>query len=457
YYSHKPNGSPAYFKYPGLKPTGPLPASVDFPLYPQKEPDKFRAVIFADPQPRDNKEVEFVGHDVIEELIGVDAAFGVSLGDIAFDNLNTFATLNQKIALIGIPWYNVIGNHDLNQDSPDDQRSDETFEATYGPNYYSFDYGPTHFMVLDDMKWVAPAPGAAKGFFLGEFGKTQLEWIKNDLAQIPRNQMVVLMMHVPLVDEEGKFSPTGNRVTDRRDLYRLIEKRPFCLSISGHTHYQEHKFISSADGWEGPEKHHHVVNVTVSGSWWSGLPDEKGIPHTTMRDGAPNGYSFLNFDGNKYSIDFKAARRPAEHQMNIYAPDEVLAAETGKVEVVVNVFGGSEKSKVEMKVGAGEWTPLRHEPRIDPYYALLKERETVMLGAKKRLDPVLGYALPVAVPSAHLWVTNLPLNLPLGTHNIQIRTVDTFGRTYTDQRVVRVVETLAVPKAAPAVEAKPVL
>ncbi|HCK53945.1 MAG TPA: metallophosphoesterase, partial [Planctomycetaceae bacterium] len=57
YYIHKPDGSPAS-KYPGVKPTGPLPDSVDFPLYPQREPDTFKALLFGDPQPRDQKEID---------------------------------------------------------------------------------------------------------------------------------------------------------------------------------------------------------------------------------------------------------------------------------------------------------------------------------------------------------------------------------------------------------------
>ena len=34
--------------------------------------------------------------------------------------------------------------------------------------------------------------------------------------------------------------------------------------------------------------HQATINVTVSGSWWCGAPDERGIPHTMMADGAPN-------------------------------------------------------------------------------------------------------------------------------------------------------------------------
>ncbi|MGI8923463.1 MAG: hypothetical protein ACR2HJ_05395 [Fimbriimonadales bacterium] len=57
YYIHKPNGSPQV-KYGGVKPTGPLPKSIDFPLQPQREPDRFKALFFGDTQPRDKRDVD---------------------------------------------------------------------------------------------------------------------------------------------------------------------------------------------------------------------------------------------------------------------------------------------------------------------------------------------------------------------------------------------------------------
>ena len=51
YYIHKPNGSPANLKFPGVVPTGKLPKSVDFGLLPDNTDKKFTALIFGDPQP----------------------------------------------------------------------------------------------------------------------------------------------------------------------------------------------------------------------------------------------------------------------------------------------------------------------------------------------------------------------------------------------------------------------
>jgi hypothetical protein len=420
YYIHKPKGSPKLI-YAGVEPTGRLPKSIDFPLYPQREPEKFRAILFADTQPRDQKEVDYVGHDAVEELIGTDASFGVTLGDVVFDDLEVFEPLNRTIALIGIPWYNVIGNHDINQDVKHDHHSDETFERIYGPAYYSFDHGPVHFIVLDDVEWYIPEEGG-KGTYRGGLGPEQMEFVRNDLALVPQEQLIVLLMHIPLID-----------VRDRQELYRLIEKRPFCISISGHTHYHEHRYIKSDDGWLGKKPHHHVINVTVSGSWWSGAPDERGIPHTMMADGAPNGYSLITFDGTKYRLDFKAAGRPAGYQMHIYAPEVVALDKLRETPVYVNVFNGSERSKVEMSLADGPWVELVQTREKDPQYEAVFKAEEAVLATTPAWRK-----LPEAKPSGHLWKGMLPGKAPAGANLIRVRATDANGDRHTSARVIRI-------------------
>lgn len=426
YYIHKPAGSPS-LEYPGVMPTGDLPAAIDFPLYPQAEPEKFHALLFGDTQPRNQQEIDYIAHDIVEPLIGSDAAFGVTLGDIMYDDISLFGSLNRTIALIGIPWYNVIGNHDLNFDAPNDRLSDETFEASYGPPYYSFDYGPVHFLVLDDVIWKAAVtdPDAYPGGnYIGGFDEEQLEFIANDLARVPTDQLIVLMMHIPL---------TGGFDDDlRQRLYRLIEQRPYTLSISAHHHTHEHRFITREDGWRGPEPHHHVINVTTCGSWWTGAPDEQGIPNATMYDGAPNGWAVISFDGHGYEIDFRAARRPADHQMTIWAPEVVASADAAATEFFVNVFNGSERSRVWFRFGQqGAWREMERAVQPDPYFLAMKELE-------ESDTPPPGRKLPKPVDSQHLWRGLLPADPPVGTHLIEIRTVDMWDREYQDRRIIRV-------------------
>ncbi len=433
YYIHKPAGSPES-KFPGVAPTGPLPESIDFPLYKQEEPRQFQAIIFGDTQPRDQKEIDYIAHDVIEELIGTtDAKLGITLGDIMYDDLSLFGSLNRTIALVGIPWYYVIGNHDLNMDSPDDEHSDETFESVYGPAYYSFDWGPVHFLALDDVRWFND--GNDRGY-TGGLGEEQMEFIRNDLALIPEDQLVVLCMHIPLVDVE-----------DRHDLYRLIEKRPFCLSLSAHRHFHEHRLITSEDGWRGAEPHHHVITVTVCGSWFRGRRDENGIPHATMSDGAPNGYAILSFDGQHYDLQFKAARRPASYQMNIVAPEELAADQTGGTFIYANVFNATPTARVELRVGdEGPWIEMEHHVDADPAFVALIAEEA----SRPKRD---WHPLPSPHKTLHLWRGNLPDDLASGLHLIHVRATDTHAHhaaggdnadhdhrhVYRGKRVIRIV------------------
>jgi len=419
HYVHRPTGSPTT-RYAGVAPTGDLPRSIDFALQPQRESDKFRMVLFGDPQPRNQTEIDYIAHDVVEQVardvIAVDAKFGLSLGDEMFDNLNLFESLNRVVATAGIPWYSTVGNHDLNYDAPTNELSTETWKRVFGPTHYAFNYGKVHVMVLNDVMY----HGVNKGGYHGEFTKVQLDWIKSNLSHVPKDRLLMIAMHIPLVG-----------VDNREEFYRLIEDRPYCFSCSAHTHIQRHHFIGQADGWRGKDRHHHLNHVTVCGSWWEGAPDERGIPHATMADGAPNGYSIVEFDGVKYNVTFRPASRPESEQMAIWIPEELKSAETGATEVIVNVFAGSERSKVQIGVNGADWKEMEQFEGQDPFFLEIKKLEASP-------KPPIGLKLPGAATTPHLWRAKLPANLPIGTHAISVKTTDMFGQSYVDRRIFRV-------------------
>jgi hypothetical protein len=426
YYVHKPGGSEPSLDYPGLRPTGPLPESVDFPLYRRREADEFAALFFGDTQPRDLREVDYLARKVFAPLYDDDlgADFGVTLGDVVFDDLSVIPALKQAVGLIGLPWYYVIGNHDLNLDAADDGGSDETWHHYFGPNYYSFDHGPVHFVVLDNVEWRSQAnaaqevPPRARGYYRAALGAVQLEWLRQDLATAGRDRLVVALMHIPVTE-----------VVEKKELFALLAERPYALSVSAHTHMQEHRFLTEQDGWPKPVPHHHVINVTTCGSWWSGMPDSLGVPHTTMRDGAPPGYSVFRFDGNQYSIEFRAAGRPESYQMNLYAPEEVKA---GQFVAYANVFGGSERSKVEYSFAGGPWHPMERVLEPDPAYVQAVEREGAV--------PAPFRKLPRPEASTHLWKATVRGVWRSGVLPLHVRTTDMFGQSYTATRAVRVTQ-----------------
>ena len=416
YYVHKPEGSPE-LRYAGLEPTGPLPESIDFPLVPQEEPDSYEFILFGDTQPRTQQEVDYIAHDVVEELIGSEAAFGVTLGDLLFDDLTLFEPLNEAIAHIGLPWYNVVGNHDLNMDAPDNELATETWKRVYGPTYYAYQYGPTWYFVLNDVVWTG------EGSYHGALGETQLAFIENVLEHVDQDSLIMILMHIPLT-----------HMQDRADFYALIEDYPNLFSTAAHRHFQQHHFFGEDEDWKGSEPLHHLVHATVCGSWWRGVPNEFGIPHATMQDGAPNGYSIVSIDGNEYSIRFKAARRPADFQMLVHLPEEIQSSDTAETEVVANIFAGSERNEVHMRLnGEGEWLPMEHSPRACPFYVEAFELDSIMPDGT-------GIRLPGPITSSHIWAAPLPADLPVGVHRVDVRSVDMFGQEDIDHRTFRIVE-----------------
>jgi len=425
YYIHKPAGSPTDLKFPGVDPTGPLPAEINFPLYKIDEPTAFDVIFFGDPQPRDQKEIDYIAHDVVEDLVGVKAAFGVTLGDILFDDLSLFDSLNRTIGKIGIPWYSVIGNHDINFAAETDELSDETYERVYGPAYFSFNYGSIHFLVVDDVHWMKEGD---KKLYRSGLSEKQLEFIENDLQHVPQDQLVVAMMHIPLVRSTPWIEPR------REKLLRLLESREHCISLAGHTHHHEHVMMTETDGWKGRKPHHHMINVTVCGAWWSGKPDEHGIPHTMCADGTPNGYTLMHFDGTKYLLDYRAARRGADEQIRITAPEIVPVADAAAQEIRANVFNAFPDAVVECRLNDGEWQAMQKtENETDPIFQTLFDEEQPLLPNNL---PWRKLAKPMVCP--HLWKATLTTAKEKGTHLIQVRATNPNGQILNGERIMRV-------------------
>ena len=424
FYIHKPAGSPK-LQYAGVAPTGKLPRSVDFGLLPREEDSKFTALIFGDPQPYTLEEVDYFARGVVADLGDVGhIPFGLSLGDLVGDDLDLFNPYIQALKEVGIPWYNLLGNHDLNFDVTQDILSDETYEAHFGPANYAFNYGNVHFIVLDDV--IYPDPRDGRGYW-GGFREDQLEFVKNNLKFVPKDKLVVIAFHIPISEPEGD----PFRDQDREKLFDLLKDHPHTLSLSAHTHLQKHDFMGEEYGWKQKEVHHHYNVGTTSGDWYSGTLDEKGIPHSTMRDGTPKGYAFLHFDGNTYTIDYKVAGKPADYRMELFAPKVLAQGKRTSSGIYANYFLGSERDSLWLRVDDGEWKKMWKVDQTDPSYSAgLMEWDIT-----EELLP--GRRGSNAVQSTHLWRGNIPTNLEVGTHKVEVKVKDMFGREFMESTTYR--------------------
>ncbi|MEQ7011272.1 calcineurin-like phosphoesterase family protein [Actinopolymorpha sp. B17G11] len=467
YYIHYPNGSPVETDYPGISPTRPLPESVNFPLYKEKESDTFQALVFADPQTKTLAELDDLRTDVTNELTDTDASFGVTAGDVVYDPLDLSGPHNEIIATMGIPWWNLPGNHDINYDVPDDTYSTETYKSVYGPTDYSFDYGQAHFVNMDNVDYLGQGRG-----YRGYLDERRLEWLANDLAYVSKDKLIVITTHIPLRTEA--IGHQAQNTVNLDQLFEVLKDRKHIFSTSGHDMSNSwHTYMEPGEmgptppgtnpaAWPGKGTFHHQVLAQVQGGGWNtGPTDARGVPAADMADGNPNGYYFLDVDGNDYRMRYKPASLPADFQMRItfrggegnhtlsngvpvwipsgpsgasgispaprFAPSDWNDTQIPLVEA--NVFDGGERHRVEVRFDNGDFLPMDYNPpsfgltdgdpngNLDTYIHALRES---LEGSERPVNPE---------PSSHIWTLPVPQELGPGKHTATIKSTDPYGQT----------------------------
>jgi hypothetical protein len=450
YRHHRPKGSPAELNltFEGLAPTGPLPASLDFPLRRQDEPNAFDVVMLTDPQPETEAEVDFIREDLTQALSGVDARFGFTAGDIMFDDLSLYPRSNAIIGAIGLPWWNIGGNHDLNFEAPDRKYSRETYKRFFGPNYYAFFYAKTLFLMLDNVDYLGFDPKQPRGVgkYEGRLDEHQLEFVGAVLKHTPDDTLIVIVSHIPFKTALGP--ETYQNLVNKEALFALFEGRRFTVSFAGHTHTTEHHYFDAADGWKGTTPHHQHVLTALSGSWWSGPYDHRGIASADSRDGTPNGFHILSVEGNAYTTRFIPAKEPSGRQMRLSidsrfhgiskdadrdlrqvqllgspVPRDALNAST----LIANVFDGGDKTKVTMTIGDRAPLEMVRHAGPDPFVEEVFARNEATKKPWVKADN-----------SSHIWTARLPGDLKPGAYLVVVEAVGEYGQPLGGRLVLEV-------------------
>lgn len=293
-------------------------ATVEFDLKPvENRSNEHAFVVFADTQTQNAFEMGLMHQQTVPDAIktvsrlGDKQVFGVGCGDIMFDDLSLYPEYERAVREIGIPFFQVVGNHDLDLDAHTDEASTKTFSRHFGPRYYSFNRGFVHYIVLDDVMFHSQG-------YIGYLDDLQLQWLEKDLSFVEQGQPVIVFAHIPGLSTKtmrhGSDKPSiSQSITNRERLYKLLEPYQAHL-ISGHTHENEHVFEGGI---------HEHVHGTVCGAWWSG---------PICSDGTPNGYGVYEINGEKVTWRYKSTGYDQDYQMRVYpagsdpqAPNEIVA------------------------------------------------------------------------------------------------------------------------------------
>lgn len=221
--------------------------------------DDFTMLVIADPQaaPLEKNakgdKIAYATLDVWEDLFAdmknrvantTGECYGLCLGDIAASATgeSVYAPYSIGVASLGIPFYQVIGNHDhfhVETNLTDDDAA-AAFEAAFGPRNYSFDLGQFHFVVIDNCIY---EKGWRRYPFKYGFEDEFMEWLKGDLALVPKDVPIMFCSHVDFFDEFGKLheSMVFDDVDCRykfEEFYETLQSFEFekIYIWAGHTH-----------------------------------------------------------------------------------------------------------------------------------------------------------------------------------------------------------------------------
>lgn len=442
YYSHYPEGSPreidgipVAWRFPVIEPTGPLPYSIDFPLFKLDTTEPvFTAHGFADTQARTEIDQDMLREDLVNTLFGnpYGAAFTLTVGDVVFDNLDLYDRHKEMMGLIGIPNWNLPGNHDLNFESPNSRYATETYKKHFGPPYYSFNYGQVHVVALNNVAYSgASSAGGGKGTYRGFLSNDQLRWLEEDLVQVPKDRLIVLASHIPLIAEatDGENTITGPDTDNFTELLEILRPFEHIYAVAGHDTSNSWKVqVDHTHGWHGRPWIAHTLAEARGAGWHTGPLDMRGVSDATMEDGNPNGFYLLKFDHHSVVPEFTPFPYgpDAIQRMRIRLEPELSLSSDNSIhrghwhpgtKVVVNLFDGGPRDQLSLSLDNGPPQTMRYVIRTDPFASHFRSKFPELYGNKT--DPA---------KSAHIWEYELPRNLEAGIHSLEVSSIDEFNQ-----------------------------
>jgi hypothetical protein len=359
---------------------------VDFELVPLDKDDmEHQFIVWADPQVKNQNDVKKMMTQSVPDVQKLVAAagsgallHGITVGDIVWDELQLFADYNIAVEKMGIPFFQCLGNHDMDYNKGGDETSDQTFQQMFGPTHYSFNRGKVHYVVMDDVRYL----GKDREYD-GYISQNQLNWLQKDLSFVAKDQLIVLCVHIPI----------HNGIKNNAALYEILDDRQVHI-MSGHTHY--HRNVIKGNIFE----HNHG---TVCGAWWTG---------PICGDGTPCGYGVYKVKGTEVSWHYQATGESSDHQLKTFVDDK-----NGQKQLQVNIWNYDPEWNTEYWIDGVRKGSLEQFDGFDP------------LAYETLLGPDLPKPRGFAEPrkTEHMFKAIIPNTAT----EIKVVATDRFGKKYT--------------------------
>lgn len=377
--------------------------------------------------------------------------YAVTLGDMTWDlywysNKYSFKEYLKDVnAINGLTIYHSMGNHDHNMltsvsgaslgwDAVDWDTAD-SYRKTLGPNYYSFNIGKVHYIVLDDI-YCTNTTGGASGdrHYVEQLCSDAINWLRKDLAFVDKMTPVVVTMHSPVYNQQGSYD-----LENGIDVVSIFNGFNYVRFVTGHSHRM----------WtvDNPHIHEHNSGAICAAWWWAGYYN-RSLNIST--DGAPGGYRIMDWTGAYETSYYKSTGRPDNYQFRSYDRNSIKlnAADLGVTKYA------SEFDAYLTKYGKYNTASSANEVILNVWDYSPEWKISVRENGKElKLSRMTGYdpLYLVAYTSYRFKSTNSPSFNPSGTNHLfkatastanstlEITVTDDEGRTYT--------ETMTRPKA----------
>ena len=312
------------------------------PLAGGKE-EKFALFILGDPQVDNNTEVNLFRNDAVPGIrkhckevtnAGI-PCYAVTLGDILSSNASDNDAAKREpmrdafaCSNIGLPVFQILGNHDytyykeevvLDEKNPNiNLAAQRAHEEVFGPINYSFDRGNFHIIGMKNIYYTKLEANGVNDYGYG-FTDEEFEWLKQDLALVPKDKAVVLCVHGRIL----RYTPRHYS-----EAKNLLNKFNEVHIMTGHTH-KTYNYEHDVYGSSTPKIYEHNDGA-LCGAWWSSR---------ICGDGVPNGYQVF-IGGNDengggkfvdwYFMGLYEGMNTRDHQMRLYRGDAVTGVEKSK-------------------------------------------------------------------------------------------------------------------------------
>ena len=387
------------------------------------------------------------------ERAGGDAIYSILLGDLTWDVFWTQNDYDLSDFMADMKHFNypmalwpVIGNHDHDPSVPagyyTDEEAVEAWREIVCPNYYSFNLGKVHYVVLDDIVYLNIAYDgetysegvAGSRNYRGAITDEQIQWLRKDLALVDYSTPLVVCLHIPAWSINSNFNYTA-RLDNSYTLCSILNNYDQVHIVSGHNHCNY-----TAEPSSYPHVTEHNITATCGSLWQTAIT----TGHHVCQDGSPAGYMRWNASGTQLQWTFKPIHE-GERQMRVYDmntvrnfyntnstmrailneyPSRVDYGKIGDNVVMVNVFFFSPGWQVTVCEG-DNILPCQRVYTEDPYHTLTYDVPRYA---------AVGYysTYYITTNSTHIFKAQATT----ADQPITVRVVDNFGNIYL-QRISR--------------------